>query len=617
MKQIYRLISLSLVVLWSSFLAQATLMGPTETALAHSATQFIAYSSNHDTISGTKTVVPIDFVSANDVLTYTIVFSSDTDMNEAIIISDTVPDLTHYKPNSISSEPKSPTVLPTDTDKQTMFWTVPKLVSNTLISLTFAVIVNSPISNGLIITNQAYISNEVTNAQTNTVVSSPTLAIAQSGPTTAIVGDKLVYTIRYTNSGTMTATQVVITNSLIKGLDVVTSDTEFNGENNQIVWRRDTLPPGNGMIILTTTAKSTSTGVNQLSISSNEVVAIPPHDLAVTVTAPAITLTKIAQPSQAKVGDTVTYTYQITNIGEGTLTKLTLIDDKLGSMELETKTLSPQGSTSHTVTYQVKLTDAPAPLVNLATVSGQASANTTVTATARATVILIGDDATIALSKQADHITATIGDGIVYTYTVTNTSNIALLKITLQDDKISSFKPTIDSLAPSEVKVFTAVYTVTAKDLESANNLLINVANVLAQDMFGKLVAKTARAEVGLVKPIIPVYLPLIIKQPPPADTPTPTATNTPTATPIPMTTLYIQSENTGGISSVEILDSNNNQLLLQCGPIGNNVTVLCGQFKPVDTYTMIAITNKCGTLRGNFKDASPDGKITRKVFCR
>jgi len=94
------------------------------------------------------------------------------------------------------------------------------------------------------------------------------------------------------------------------------------------------------------------------------------------------------------------------------------------------------------------------------------------------------------------------------------------------------------------------------------------------------------------------IYLPLIISPP--------------------MTTLYIQSDNTGGISLVEIRDpSNNNKLLLQCGPIGNNIpSFLCGSFVTVPSYTMIATTNKCGTKQGTFYDAKPGGTITRRVFC-
>jgi len=87
--------------------------------------------------------------------------------------------------------------------------------------------------------------------------------------------------------------------------------------------------------------------------------------------------------------------------------------------------------------------------------------------------------------------------------------------------------------------------------------------------------------------------------------------------TPIPMTTFFITNDNTNGISLVEIRNSSDNQLLLQCGPIGNNVVSFqCGQFITVASYTLIVTTNKCGRLQQTFTDATPGGTITRRVFC-
>ncbi len=124
------------------------------------------------------------------------------------------------------------------------------------------------------------------------------------------------------------------------------------------------------------------------------------------------------------------------------------------------------------------------------------------------------------------------------------------------------------------------------------------------------------------------IYLPTLIKSPPlktptptltptPTPTPTITPTPTPTATPLPLTTLYIKSENNDGIVSVTILNVADNQLLLQCGPIGNNVSdFLCGQFKTVDNYKLVAVTNKCDTITKNFNDAKPGGTVQRRVGC-
>jgi hypothetical protein len=83
-----------------------------------------------------------------------------------------------------------------------------------------------------------------------------------------------------------------------------------------------------------------------------------------------------------------------------------------------------------------------------------------------------------------------------------------------------------------------------------------------------------------------------------------------------PKTTLIIDSDNTGGINPVRILDpDNNNNEVLRC-TIGNNVVQVCGTFPSIGNYKIIATTNNCGVLQGTFNDATPNATITRRVFC-
>jgi len=101
------------------------------------------------------------------------------------------------------------------------------------------------------------------------------------------------------------------------------------------------------------------------------------------------------------------------------------------------------------------------------------------------------------------------------------------------------------------------------------------------------------------------VYLPIIIKSEP---------TPTPTPTPQSMTTLYIQSNHTGGINLLEVYGPNK-ELLLSC-VIGNNTTQECGKFKTVNPYTIKADTAYCGKKEITFNDAVPNGTITEIIEC-
>jgi hypothetical protein len=100
----------------------------------------------------------------------------------------------------------------------------------------------------------------------------------------------------------------------------------------------------------------------------------------------AISVTKMVNTTSAAVGETITYTYAITNTGNDTLSPVTAVDDKLGSVTLGTTTLSPGASTSGTLTYTVVSGDLPGPITNTVTATGTASGSVQVTAQASESV---------------------------------------------------------------------------------------------------------------------------------------------------------------------------------------------------------------------------------------
>jgi hypothetical protein len=87
-----------------------------------------------------------------------------------------------------------------------------------------------------------------------------------------------------------------------------------------------------------------------------------------------LSISKEADKTSASVGETITYTYTITNETDNvTISNIMLEDDKLGTISLngsDNITLAPGDNVTATATYTVKETDLPGPLVNTATVSG-------------------------------------------------------------------------------------------------------------------------------------------------------------------------------------------------------------------------------------------------------
>ena len=104
---------------------------------------------------------------------------------------------------------------------------------------------------------------------------------------------------------------------------------------------------------------------------------------------PALTVLKAADPSPANVGQTITYTYRLTNSGDVTLTGILAVDDALGAVPLAVTTLAPDEWTSGTLTYTVVEADLPGPLVNSVTVTGTPPVGADVIASDDASVTLV------------------------------------------------------------------------------------------------------------------------------------------------------------------------------------------------------------------------------------
>jgi uncharacterized repeat protein (TIGR02543 family) len=88
--------------------------------------------------------------------------------------------------------------------------------------------------------------------------------------------------------------------------------------------------------------------------------------------APAIQVDGEANMVEATVGDVITYTYSVQNMGNMTLTDIQANDDRLGIVTLDATSLLPGEMTTGVLTYTVTQGDLPGPLTNTVTVTGTA-----------------------------------------------------------------------------------------------------------------------------------------------------------------------------------------------------------------------------------------------------
>jgi large repetitive protein len=204
-----------------------------------------------------------------------------------------------------------------------------------------------------------------------------------------------------------------------------------------------------------------------------------------TSAAPALTLAKSASPTTfATLGETITYTFDVTNSGTAASTKsVTIADPKIGSFTCFTPSPSnPTFSAGETIscqrTYLIKQADLDAgTLTNTASASTTFGGNTQPTISPAAEATITADTATqpgeLTTTKTVTPATgATVGDVLTYTLRTRNTGAVTVSSIIITDPKFPALSCTIGTLAPNATSAATAcrvTYTVTQDDIDAGS----------------------------------------------------------------------------------------------------------------------------------------------------
>ncbi|WP_344918785.1 beta strand repeat-containing protein [Streptosporangium oxazolinicum] len=326
---------------------------------------------------------------------------------------------------------------------------------------------------------------------TITVVSAPSLALLKtaSPSTVTAAGQAVTYSYVITNTGNATLTGVSAT------------DTAFSGSGTPpvITCPVTTLEPQQsttctGTYVVTQADIDADTIVNTAVASgtppTGPAVTSAPSTSTIAVTlAPSLALLKTASPSTvAAAGQTVTYSYLVTNTGNATLTGVSAVDTAFSGsgtppvITCPVTTLTPQASTTCTGTYVITQADIDAgSVVNTAVASGTPPTGPAVTSAPSTATIAVTLAPGVALLKTALPATVTtVGQTVTYSYLVTNTGNTTLTGVNATDTAFSgSGTPPVIScpaatLAPQVSTTCTGTYVVTQADIDA--DTIVNTA---------------------------------------------------------------------------------------------------------------------------------------------
>jgi uncharacterized repeat protein (TIGR01451 family) len=210
------------------------------------------------------------------------------------------------------------------------------------------------------------------------------------------------------------------------------------------------------------------------------------------------------------LGQTILYTYTLTNTGNGDLSAPFVITDNLvasGNITCNNPpgTLTPSGSFTCTGTYLITQAD-----LNNGSVTNiaAATANGTPSTNSATTTITAIQDPKLALSVAPDpDATSVVGTVITYTYTLTNSGNVTLTPpYAISDNQVGNVTcpATPNSLDPGQSVLCAAGYTLTSADVNAGQ--ISNQATGTARFNAATVTSNSATATVYTT----PIYLRII-----------------------------------------------------------------------------------------------------------
>jgi uncharacterized repeat protein (TIGR01451 family) len=411
------------------------------------------------------------YAHEGDTIAYTIIVtnpSSTTTMYKDSVVDSVLGDLSGYFSNSLA---------PGLSETKTFTYTVP---SPQILDVTNTVTVTYEDTSG---------SKKTAPASWIVDVLHPAIDVAKSGPTDAHEGDLITYAITVINMG----------DCPLVGVSVSDPTLSFSWTGDLDTGATATFYPSYMIPHLSTLISNTATASGSDVLGGFKGTVSDSSSCSVTVLHPGISVSKTG-PASAHEGDTVTYTYIVTNGGDCSLKLVSVADDKAGSATYVGGDANGNGWLDLTETWTFKATYlVPTPsgdIINTATASGTDSFGETVANTATWSVDVLHPG--IHVTKMADKTVVHQGDTITYTITVTNTGDCPLSGVSMTDTLLGSLTGHLPdtTLGVGEVDTFTVDYVVPAY-----STLISNTVTASGSDPLSKSVSNSASSAVTVAPP--------------------------------------------------------------------------------------------------------------------
>ncbi len=420
-------------------------------------------------ISLQKTVVPTQ-TGPGGIVTYTIILSNSGNGLATVSLTDTL--AAGFTPATYNTG----VVVPGRTWSTT--------AGSVSVSFTATVPITAGVYSNTLVTATYDLTETTLGATAPVTVETPLAGLSLSKtPDLQLVqpGGTAVFTFTLVNTGNVALNPITITDPSAAGCERTTVGTLAVSATTSYTCTETNVTAG-----FTNVATATSTGV----LGSQPVTAT--DTATVTVINPALDIDKTPETQPARSGDTVTFTITVSNTGDITLTNVTVGDVQASDCNHSVGTLAAGSPPSSYTCTMIATAD----LTNTATVTGAPPAGPDVSASDDAFVNVINP--TLQIGKTPDVQYALSGDTVTFTITVSNTGDITLTNVTVNDDQAANCDDrNLGDLAANTGDSYTCTLTVNAD--------LTNTASVTGTPPLGSDVSASDDAFVDVISPAITI----------------------------------------------------------------------------------------------------------------
>ncbi len=319
-----------------------------------------------------------------------------------------------------------------------------------------------------------------------------------NGNGVADAGETIAYRVEVTNTGNVTMTGVTVDDPMAGAMTPARADLAPGGSQlfEAVPYTVTEEDLENGSVENSATATGTP--------PSGDPIRTPPTSTSTETMRAEMHLVKMAVLDDvdgdgvADLGETITYTFVVSNAGNTVIEDVTIDDPRVTGVTPASADIQPGLSATFTA-QPVPVTEADlisGSVINTATATGNVPGGRDVTTPPSTTEVPTAPlesgleiEKRGALQDANDNGVADLGEIVAYTFVVSNVGNTTVTEVTVADPRVSGVHPVSADIAPGGAAVFTAdPYVVTQADLDAGE--VANSATASGADVSGTVTSE-------------------------------------------------------------------------------------------------------------------------------